>query len=161
MTVDEQNERAVTWFNQGVELAKKGAYDDAVFCFDKALGITPRDINILNTKGLALQGLGKFNEALECYDNVLVIDPQNINALTDIGQVCHRLGKYREALACYDRSLAVKSDVFETWYNKALALVNLNRLPDALKALEQALKLDPHHIKAQKLKEILTKRTGR
>ncbi len=144
--------------NQGLTLARCKAFDDALYCLNKALEYSPEDTKILNTKALALQQLGKFEEALVCYENVLTLDPKNVNALNDKGQVCHRMGKFEEALACYDASLSEKADVFETWYNKTLAQAQLARYREAIKSLTIALKINPSHTQAQELLNILRAR---
>jgi len=152
---------AITWYNQGVELAQKGSFAEAVSCFDKALAVDPKNTNTINTKGLALQRLGRLDEALACYNQVLAMKPGETHALNDKGQVLHLQGKYREAVTCYEKSLVIDASTFETWYNKALALVNLGEMDDAMKSLGQALKISPYHLQAMKLKQVLLRHKGK
>ena len=43
-----------------------GRYEEAIFCYDKALQIDPTDADALFDKGMTLQKMGKHKEALKC-----------------------------------------------------------------------------------------------
>ncbi|MHB8883264.1 MAG: tetratricopeptide repeat protein [Thermodesulfovibrionales bacterium] len=59
---------AIAWCDTGNKLNGHGKYDDACFCFDKALEINPDFAEAWNCKGLALGKLGRYEDALACYD---------------------------------------------------------------------------------------------
>ncbi|MHC1597395.1 MAG: protein kinase domain-containing protein, partial [Methermicoccaceae archaeon] len=62
---------------KGIALAKRGRYEDAIECYDKALKIDPKDADAWKKKGNALDELGRYEDAIECYDEALKIDPDD------------------------------------------------------------------------------------
>jgi len=65
------------WNNRGIELEDEGKYEEAIWCFDKALEIDPEDAVVLIHKAFALEHTGKFKEAGECYNKALELEPED------------------------------------------------------------------------------------
>ncbi|MBU4138569.1 MAG: tetratricopeptide repeat protein, partial [Euryarchaeota archaeon] len=45
---------ASVWVNKGNNLVESSMYAEAIQCYDKALEINPRSVEVLNNRGLAL-----------------------------------------------------------------------------------------------------------
>lgn len=45
---------ANNWNDEGLRLASQGCYDEAIDCFDKALGFDPKNASIWNNKAAIL-----------------------------------------------------------------------------------------------------------
>ena len=43
-------------------------YTEAVECFDKALAINPKSVDVLNNKGVTLSMRGLYKEAIACFE---------------------------------------------------------------------------------------------
>ncbi len=65
-----QQERAEDLKNQGNQFYKQGNFDEALSCYDKALGIVPDSPEILNNRGMALVRLGRIDEAKLCREKI-------------------------------------------------------------------------------------------
>jgi len=68
------------------------------------------------------------------------------------GAAQYKAGKYEEALKSLEGL-----DNPESWYNKANALAQLSRYPEAIEAYKKALKLNPKHQDAKYNKELVEK----
>jgi tetratricopeptide (TPR) repeat protein len=63
------------WYNKGVALKELGRYAEAIGCYDKTLGIYPKNANAWFTKGVTLVKLGKPQEAMRCFQQVIELAP--------------------------------------------------------------------------------------
>jgi len=67
----DREDRAALWRNKGAHLAALGRNEEAIRCFDHALGIDPLSPMAWITKGNSLAALGRHEEAICCYDRVM------------------------------------------------------------------------------------------
>ncbi|KAJ4845840.1 TPR repeat-containing thioredoxin ttl1 [Turnera subulata] len=83
----------------------------------------------------------------------------NVDAAEEVkraGNDMYKKGLFAEALALYDRAIALAPRNAAYHSNRAAALMALGRLPDALRECQDALKLDPHYLRAhQRLASLL------
>jgi len=61
----------------GVDMARRGLWNEALFRFQRALLSRPGDAKILNNIAVAYEALGLFDEALEAYKKALDAAPGN------------------------------------------------------------------------------------
>lgn len=61
----------------GVEMARRGLWNEALFRFRQAQRTRPGDPKILNNIAVAYEALGKFDKALETYQEAVKADPGN------------------------------------------------------------------------------------
>jgi tetratricopeptide (TPR) repeat protein len=81
--------------NKGFCFQKLGQHEDALSCFDKVLGLKPRNIFAWNNKGLCLENLGCYKDAFYCFQEAMEIEPQNKEAIS---------GRARVMIALADRN---------------------------------------------------------
>src|SRR5450756_2992201 len=55
---------ADAWNNKGNSLNNLSRYEEAIFCFDKALELDPRNVTAWTNKGGSLGSLGRYQEAI-------------------------------------------------------------------------------------------------
>ena len=131
------------WQNKGVALRALGHYQEAIACYDRGLGIAPRDSGLWNNKGVALRALGHYQEAIACYDRGLEIAPRESALWRNKGEALRRLARYQEAIACYDRGLGIAPRDSGLWNNKGLALRALGQHQEALACYDRGLEIAP------------------
>lgn len=133
------------WCNKGGSLAALGRNEEAIACFDKALGINPRDAMTWCNKGAALVKLERCEAAIVCFDKTLTIDPQDAMAWRNKGGALVELGRRGDALVCYDKSLAIDPRSPLSWNNKGKIFKAFGLHEKALVCFENTLTIDPKH----------------
>jgi superkiller protein 3 len=133
--------------NKGVLLTLMNRHAEALSAFDRALLVPVEQeetaavseqmpfsgdasLRIWRYRGNALYGLQRYKEALAAYDSALQRAPNSI-------EIPLNLGTTQEVQSALDRAC------FEIWVNKGTTLIQVQRLPEALEAFEQALALMP------------------
>ncbi len=61
----------------GVQMAKRGLWNEALFRFEEADRLEPGNPKILNNLAVACEAVGRFDEALDYYRRALSGDPAN------------------------------------------------------------------------------------
>jgi Flp pilus assembly protein TadD len=62
----------------GIEVARRGLWNEARFRFEKAVSLDPDNAEALNDLAVALEQQGEFQKARECYEKALKIKPGNL-----------------------------------------------------------------------------------
>jgi len=61
----------------GVEMARQGLWQEALFRFERANRLDPGNAKILNNLAVAQEANGRFQDALETYREALRVDPRS------------------------------------------------------------------------------------
>ena len=131
------------WNNKGSSLGNLGRHEEAIACYDHALGLNPQFVPAWFNKGVALYALGQVQEAVACYDRALGLNPASEQAWSNKGVALKALGRTEDAVVCYERALELNPRYANAWVNKGVALRAVGRTPDALKHYERAIQLNP------------------
>jgi tetratricopeptide (TPR) repeat protein len=102
LQVSRQNqEAAVLAYNQGVEAAEAGDYEQAVEAYYDAIRLNPGLIQAYNNLGSLLEHLQKYPEAIEIYERAIRQDPTDPLLHRNLGIVCEKMGNLDKAVAEY------------------------------------------------------------
>jgi len=101
-----------------------------------------------NWQSLALVYLNVINTAkdadgwtISAYQRAILADPQNPTYRVGLGGVYYNLKKYNEALKFFEQAVSLKPDWANANYNYAWANFQIKNYPQAVNAMENALKL--------------------
>lgn len=61
----------------GVDMAKRGLWNEALFRFEQAEDIDPQNFRVWNNLAVAYEATGQFDQALEAYQRALRMQPDN------------------------------------------------------------------------------------
>ena len=70
--------RANAEVKEGVRAAQRNYWQEALFRFDRAKALEPKDHQVLNNLAVALEALGRYDEALATYKEALQGSPKSI-----------------------------------------------------------------------------------
>jgi len=145
---DDQNIGFRDWINKGRALDALHKYQEAIHCYDKALDINPKSIEVWYWKSIALIMLDRNEEANYCCDKILEIKPNEVTVLTQKGKILRNMDKNEEAIACYEKALNISPDYDDAQAGKKYLLFELGRYDDAIVWLSKMLSMNPNNFEA-------------
>jgi tetratricopeptide (TPR) repeat protein len=110
------------------------------------------------TRATELAKEGLLDEALAIFQALLKTDSNNATIWNNIGIIRFRQGDYREAVNAFGQATDVDPEFTNAWFNKGLALVNLEKETEALRALDKVLKLNPRDKEAQSQRALIVRK---
>jgi tetratricopeptide (TPR) repeat protein len=137
------------WSNKGMSLNSLGRDEEAIYCYDKALELDPRDAGVWSNKGNSLNILGQPEEAICCYDKALKLDQHDADVWSNKGSTLNSLGRYEEAILCCDKALKLDPNHSDAWTTKGNSLSGLGHDEEAICCYDKALELDPRSVIAR------------
>jgi tetratricopeptide (TPR) repeat protein len=87
--------------------------------------------------------LGQHDEAIEAFGDAIVLDPDRSDYYNGMGLAFYRKKQYRVALEVFTEATKIDPNDAVAAYNEACVLSLLNRKPEALARLKDAVSLDP------------------
>lgn len=118
-------------------------YVRANAAFAKLDGLTKLTADDLASWGDSLIGAGQLDAAEKILHRAEAIDPMLVRTLLAMGKLHGRKGDMGGSLTYQNRVLELEPANVHGWSSKGYALMKLNRLPEAVDALETAVRLDP------------------
>jgi len=132
----------------GVLKFQRGASEEGLAHFDRALRARPRFAEAFNSRGNALLALGRAEEALQAYDHGLAARRDDEDLLANRGAALQALGRHGEAVESYRRALARRPQDAPLQTDLGISLRALDRDEEALACFERALRADPAYAEA-------------
>jgi len=165
-----QENTAEDWYKKGLELDKKGSYEEAVKAYDKAIEIAPQNATFWFAKGQSLlsttygpigirgqERTAAEETAIEAYDKAVQIDPNDTDAWICKGFILLRIATRNstvdmdmcnESLYSFDKALELNPKDTNAWQGRGTLLFALNEVEEAIESYDRALESDPSNIGA-------------
>jgi protein O-GlcNAc transferase len=153
--------RAKAAYERAIDLEAQGNDPAALSLLWEAAGLSPRDADVQNRLGEALERIGALDAAIEAYRRATAERPAFRKASNNLILALAKAGRGAEAVRLFTLGLAqAEQDVsaaIATFqrvlqmnprhtlarYNLALVLRRVDRLPDALHELDRAIAIEP------------------
>ncbi|MCY7383199.1 MAG: tetratricopeptide repeat protein [Microcoleus sp. CAN_BIN18] len=135
------------WVFRGDVLNKLKRYDEALASFDRAIELDANYEWAWRNRGYLLNNLKRYDEALESFDKAIELDADSFSTWARLirGDVLNKLKRYDEALASYkealiscDKEIALGEQHSSIFFNRAIAILGLNRWNEGITALDDA-----------------------
>lgn len=129
---------------------KLGRSDDAVRMFRRYAELAVRKAEPFSGLGLALIKQGKLDEAEKVLRIVIGEDATNRASLFGLGMIAARRGRSDRAMELFQECVVAGrgTHTAPAHHNIGVLHERAGRKAEARKSFEQALELDPHHVKA-------------
>jgi hydroxyacylglutathione hydrolase len=129
-------EEKIAWINGAMQLAEKGLLQEAIFCCDKQLALTPGDLKSLQLKSVCLNDAGRFQESLDTIDEITRLGDQGaataLFAVIGKGYALMGLGSYEESVRLFDQALQLDPNSRDARLYKGMALYLAGRYDEAM-----------------------------
>jgi tetratricopeptide (TPR) repeat protein len=134
--------------NRGIAYTGKKLFELAVFDFDEALKLSPKDRSALGNRAWALAQMGRLDQAIAGYSELLAANPRSDRAYNSRGLAHLRKGDVSAALADFEEALKINPRNVPARNNRALVLARQNKLEEAIAEYSEALRIDPAYLLA-------------
>ncbi len=135
--------RARILANIGRLYLKSGAYQKAVWEYEKALALNPEVIEAYNGIGIAWTMLKRYKEAVAAQQRALKLQPDFAEAHAALGLTYLVQEKTALALKHYQQAVTLNPKLLEARLKIGLILLNQKRYVEAASAYQAALRLNP------------------
>jgi tetratricopeptide (TPR) repeat protein len=142
---------ASTYIEKGWSLISLGDYAGAIQSLDKALSLSPGDVQGQSLLGWAQMLHEDYDDALGTFSRVLMKEPANALARINVGYICLKKRIFGEAIEHLSKAIRLDNDRKATLYaHYYLGLVYLERemFEDAQTFFRKTLKLGPNLVEA-------------
>jgi tetratricopeptide (TPR) repeat protein len=143
----------------GVVLSRLGRHEEAADAFARATAIAPDEPTLHDHLGTALSRLERNDEALEAFSRAVEISPDVASYHYCRGLVLEALERHEEAFEEFLCAAELEPDSRHQGA-RALALLQLGRVEEALDAVRSALDLDPNAAYLHLLRGMALDRAG-
>jgi tetratricopeptide (TPR) repeat protein len=150
-----------TLITQGDQFLARGAYAEAVECYQELLTADPRHAVACNSLGVALCKLGHFGEAEAQFRRAIGIRSGYPEALCNLGTLLRTTGRFIEAEMPLRRALKLRPTHVNSQVSLGMTLFGLGRLREARAVLEKTLRLAPRNVDALLAMGSVATREGR
>ena len=142
---------ASTFIEKGWSLISLGDYAGAIQSLEKALSLSPGEVQAQSLLGWAQMLHEDYDDALATFSRVLMKEPANSLARINVGYICLKKRIFGEAIEHLSKAIRLDNDRKATLYaHYYLGLVYLERemYEDAQTFFRKTLKLGPNLIEA-------------
>jgi len=142
---------ASTFIEKGWSLISLGDYSGAIQALEKALNLSPNEVQAQSLLGWAQMLHEDYDDALATFSKVLMKEPANSLARINVGYICLKKRIFGEAIEHLSKAIRLDNDKKATLYaHFYLGLVYQQRemYEDAQTFFEKTLKLGPNLIEA-------------
>jgi tetratricopeptide (TPR) repeat protein len=129
------------YYKEGLRLHDEGNYVEAEGYYDISIAMNPLCEKCLYNRGLVRSELNKNNKALADFNSLLTINPLDIEAYEQRAHLRFLTGDLTGAIT--DFSTVINSTPTAVAFtNRGAAYLDMKRYPDAIRDLENAIRLD-------------------
>ena len=132
------------FYEQGIEQAEAGNFEEAIKLFTKSIDIQPEDYYSWYNRGIAKNRLGLYEESLPDFNQTVKLAPEYKKGYLNRGTTKKRLTDYEGALSDYSYAIKLDTNYPEAYYNRGLVYEMLSikdsACSDFNKAYENGLK---------------------
>ena len=142
---------ASTFIEKGWSLISLGDYSGAIQALEKALTLSPNEVQAQSLLGWAQMLHEDYDDALATFSKVLMKEPANSLARINVGYICLKKRIFGEAIEHLSKAIRLDNDRKATLYaHYYLGLVYLERemFEDAQVFFEKTLQFGPNPIEA-------------
>jgi tetratricopeptide (TPR) repeat protein len=135
------SEQAKDYYNQGVILAQKGDYSNAITYYKLAIKSDSSFIDAYDNVGLCYRKTDNVNEAIKYYSYSLKLNGSNVTAIMNLAVAYSLKKNYSKASELYKQLIDIEPNDAEGYYGLCQTLVNSGKDSEAINYCKKAEKI--------------------
>ena len=136
------------WILMGEVLLSHGKVDGADESFSKAIELEPNNARAWSGKAQCMRQLNRWGAAIQSLDRYTQLVPDDVEAWRTKADILFEKEKYARAIEVYDKYMGMAGDDSHSLGRKGISLNALGRTDEAVKSLEESVRLDPSNKEA-------------
>ena len=136
---------AVLWAEYGNAASGAGQFDLADRTWQRALGLAPRNADLIGMIGHQYQGIRWPEKARACFARAAAADPRAINPRISLAVLCEKSHRLAEARAAVEECLAIDPKDDQARYFLAVLDRRGNQIESAESGLRDLIASEPKH----------------
>lgn len=141
---EEGEDTSISNFNIGVELFKKGQYEESIEYFKKSLELDQTYYPAYYNLALAYEMSLEIAEASKWYQKAIKLTP-TLAAFLSLAVMQFRLGNYSQAMYNIEKAKTLAEGDPESYNNIGHALYKISKTPEAIEFYKKAIQVDPNY----------------
>ena len=139
---------AKTYVHRGIIHNEKGAFDNAIVDYTKAIDLDPDFADAYYQRGFVSLSKGDLDGAIDSYTKAIDLDPDLTDAYKDLGFAHSGKDDLEKAIIHYTKVLQKDPDDTDTYIHRGLTYFQDDEHEKALDDLGRAIQLNPNDGKA-------------
>ncbi len=139
---------------RGLEALNKGDNDLAIFHFDAAIRINPKDAAVYLHRGLAYSRKRDLEKAIKDYAEAIRLDPKDATAYLRRGLAYDGMRESDKAVVDYTEAIRLNPDYTKAYILRAVSFAKKRKNDKAIQDCTQAIRLDPKNPSAYTMRGV-------
>jgi protein O-GlcNAc transferase len=159
--VSDPEKSAEQFLEHGMQMEQQGMLDDALRCYDSAIGLRPELARAHFNRGNILLDRGDAQNALHAYTQAAKYHPDSAGTHFNLGAAYVRLDRQQDAVSAYRRAITLKPDFADAHLALGSELDDLGEKESAVVCYRRALEFRPDFVEGHiRLANVLTQIPG-
>jgi tetratricopeptide (TPR) repeat protein len=155
--IEHEPDNALLWYEQALIESRAGKPQEAIEHLRMALQFKPDFADAQNNLGIDLVQEGDQQGAEAAFRSALTINPYDGGTRANLGRLLAGKGDWKEAAFHLQKAVQLEPADVDAHVAYSVVLLQMNRLPEAEREAETALKVDP---KSSQARDLLTQILG-
>ena len=138
----------IPWEIFGASAAQIGKMEQAIFAFQAATKIEPKNPEMYYNLGTAHKQAGNLEASIEAFSTAINLKPDHVLALNNIGTVFKEKKMLDRAIAVYQKAISINPNYAFAYNNLGVALVENEKFVEAIAAYNQAINIQGDYFEA-------------
>ena len=128
------------FYSRGNARLAQGDHDRAIYDYNAAAQLMPRDVFVLNNRAGAWSAKGEYDRAIADYSEAFRLDPRFVDAIYNRGNQWRLKGDYDRAISDYNEALRLDPRYKFALHNRGIAWFNKGEVDRAIADYTRAIR---------------------
>ncbi|MGB3237229.1 MAG: glycosyltransferase 61 family protein [Geitlerinemataceae cyanobacterium] len=139
LEIDADNFEVYT--NLGKALSEQSRYDEAIFCWKKAIELEPRQLEAYQLQGEVFDKLEQFEDAISCYTQALEIE-RTSKIFYHCGLCYLHLNQVERSIECFKQLIQIQPTFAPAYSDLGYAFSQISKPDEAIAYFDKALQIE-------------------